>query len=217
MPIWLVAVPAAVLLLAIGGYLAVTGLRSVDPDEAARKKTAQAQSGKSAPQPAANGELEPGVDGGSNDAGLPYFLRRQLVYYRTVYSPGMIVIDRSPRHLYLVEPQVRAVRYGIGIGGECAANPGLRRISRIAEWPEWRPSAELLKRKSYPKWVAGGPGSPLGARAIYFEGDELGIHGTNAPKSIGQAVTLGCFRMVNDDITDLAKRIEIGAGVIVMN
>jgi lipoprotein-anchoring transpeptidase ErfK/SrfK len=90
----------------------------------------------------------------------------------------------------------------------------MRRIARIAEWPEWRPSADLLKRKDY-KPLPGGPGNPLGARAIYFETGELGIHGTNAPKTIGQAVTLGCFRMVNDDVVDFAKRTKSGAGVVI--
>ena len=129
----------------------------------------------------------------------------------------MIVVDRSQRFLHLIEPQIRAIRYGIGIGGECGkSEPGLRRISRVAEWPEWRPSAAMLKQKAYQP-LPGGPGNPLGARVIYFENGELGIHGTNAPRTIGQAVTLGCFRMINDDVVDLAKRAASGAGVVVMN
>ena len=162
-------------------------------------------------------ELAPGVDGGSTEAGLPYFFRRQAVYYRTVYSEGMVVIDRSQRFLYFVQPQIRALRYGIGVGGECAGSAGLQRIARQVEWPEWVPSPELRKRRSYPERLAGGPGNPLGARALYFDNDTLGIHGTNAPKSIGQALTLGCFRMVNDDVVDLDKRVAIGAGVVVTN
>ena len=163
-------------------------------------------------------DLDPGIDGGSTDAGLPYFLRRQAVYYRTVYSPGMIVVDRSQRFLYLVQPQARAWRYGIGVGGECDIGPGLYRIkSKSPQWPEWSPSPALLKRRNYPTRVAGGPGNPLGAYALYFESDLPGIHGTNAPRSIGQAPTLGCFRLINDDVVDIEKRVAIGTGVVVLN
>ncbi|MPZ37693.1 MAG: L,D-transpeptidase family protein [Rhizobiales bacterium] len=163
-------------------------------------------------------DLEPGVDGGSTDAGLPYYLRRQAVYYRTVYSPGMVVVDRSQRFLYLVQAQARALRYGIGVGGECNISPGLYRIkSKSQQWPAWSPSPELLKRRSYPARVPGGPGNPLGAYALYFESSLPGIHGTNAPRSIGQAPTLGCFRLINDDVVDLEKRVTIGTGVVVLN
>ena len=162
-------------------------------------------------------ELEPGVDGGSTDAGLPYFLRRQLVYYRTVYTAGMIVVDRSQRFLYLVQPQSRALRYGIGVGGECPASAGLYRIQSKSQWPEWSPSPALLKRRTYPARVPGGPGNPLGAYAMYFEGNYPGIHGTNAPKTIGQAPSLGCFRLINDDVVDLEKRVVVGTGVVVLN
>ncbi len=163
-------------------------------------------------------DLEPGVDGGSSDTGLPYYLRRQAVYYRSVYTAGMIVVDRSQRFLYLVQPQARALRYGIGVGGECDISPGLYRIkAKSPQWPEWSPSPSLLKRRTYPPRVPGGPGNPLGAYALYFESSIPGIHGTNAPKSIGQAPTLGCFRLINDDMVDLEKRIAIGTGVVVMN
>lgn len=163
-------------------------------------------------------DLEPGVDGGSSDAGLPYFLRRQAVYYRTVYSPGMLIVDRSQRFLYLVQPQAKALRYGIGVGGECDIGPGLYRIkNKSQQWPEWKPSPALLKRRNYPPRVAGGPGNPLGAYALYFESELAGIHGTNAPKSIGEAPTLGCFRLINDDVVDLEKRVAVGTGVVVLN
>jgi lipoprotein-anchoring transpeptidase ErfK/SrfK len=162
-------------------------------------------------------EIPPGVDGGSTEAGLPYFFRRQPIFYRTIYSVGMLVVDRSQRFLYLVQPQSSALRYGIGVGGECPSHAGLQRISLMAEWPEWTPSAELLKRRNYPPRIAGGPGNPLGARALYFENSTIGIHGTNAPKTVGQAVSLGCYRMVNDSIVDLYKRVTLGAGVVVLN
>jgi lipoprotein-anchoring transpeptidase ErfK/SrfK len=161
-------------------------------------------------------ELQPGIDGGSTDSGLPYFYRRQPVYYRTVYSPGMVLVDRSQRFLYLVQPNSVALRYGIGVGGECADTAGLLRITRKDEWPEWVPSPELIKRRSYPSRLAGGPGNPLGARALYLN-NGIGIHGTNAPKSIGHAVSLGCFRMVNDDVVDLYQRVPTGTAVVVMN
>jgi lipoprotein-anchoring transpeptidase ErfK/SrfK len=162
-------------------------------------------------------DLEPGIDGGSTDAGLPYFLRRQAVYYRTVYTDGMILVDRSQRFLYLVQPQSRAWRYGIGVGGECAINAGLYRIQRKAQWPEWSPSPALLKRRTYPPRVASGPGNPLGAFAFYFENNIPGIHGTNSPKTIGHAPLIGCFRLINNDVVDLEKRVAVGTGVVVLN
>jgi lipoprotein-anchoring transpeptidase ErfK/SrfK len=161
-------------------------------------------------------ELEPGMDGGSTDAGLPYYYRRQPVYYRTVYSLGTVLIDRSQRFLYLVQPSSVALRYGIGVGGECGDSAGLLRITRKEEWPAWVPSPALLKRRSYPTRLAGGPGNPLGARVLFLN-DGIGIHGTNAPKSIGHAVSLGCFRMVNDDVVDLYQRVPTGTGVVVVN
>jgi lipoprotein-anchoring transpeptidase ErfK/SrfK len=205
--------------------LAVYAFRG-DPQTAATKAPGGAVVAKApeAKQPVSSrpspdgDDLEPGVDGGSTDAGLPYYLRRQAVYYRSVYSPGMIVVDRSQRFLYLVQPQSRALRYGIGVGGECDVSAGLYRIkTKSQQWPEWSPSPALLKRRTYPAKVAGGPGNPLGAYALYFESNLPGIHGTNAPKSIGQAPTLGCFRLVNDDVVDLEKRIAIGTGVVVLN
>jgi lipoprotein-anchoring transpeptidase ErfK/SrfK len=162
-------------------------------------------------------ELEPGIDGGSTDAGLPYYLRRQPVYYRTVYSEGMIIIDRPQRFLYLVQPKIMALRYGIGIGVECSGSTGLRRVSQKLEWPEWVPSPELLKRRAYPPRLAGGPGNPLGARSLALDGNVLGIHGTNSPKTIGHAVQIGCFRMINDDVIDLYQRVATGESVVVMN
>jgi lipoprotein-anchoring transpeptidase ErfK/SrfK len=129
----------------------------------------------------------------------------------------MVVVDRSQRFLYFVQPQVRALRYGIGVGGECQGGAGLYRIARKEQWPAWSPSPELRKRRTYPAQVASGPGNPLGARAMYFDNETLGIHGTNSPKSIGQALTLGCFRLVNDDVADLEKRIPVGTAVVVTN
>lgn len=187
--------------------------KTTDASTTAPKPVAKAKS-----SPSVDGEdLEPGIDGGSTDAGLPYYLRRQAVYYRSVYTAGMIVIDRSQRFLYLVQPQSKALRYGIGVGGECAVNAGLYRIVRKAQWPAWSPSPDLLKRHAYPARLAGGPGNPLGAQVLYFESDVPAIHGTNAPKTIGQAPTIGCFRLVNNDVIDLEKRVAVGTGVVVLN
>jgi lipoprotein-anchoring transpeptidase ErfK/SrfK len=209
-----------VLFIGIGGYAYLTG-------QSASGSRTQASLGNSpggnreAPQAGRSildvEELAPGVDGGSTDAGLPYPYRRQPVYYRTVYSVGMLIIDRSQRFLYLVQPQITALRYGIGVGGECTDTLGLYRISRKVEWPEWEPSPELLKRGPYPSRVAGGPGNPLGARVLYLDSNRGEIHGTNAPKTIGHPVSLGCFRMVNDDIVDLYSRVPAAAAVVVTN
>jgi lipoprotein-anchoring transpeptidase ErfK/SrfK len=162
-------------------------------------------------------DMQPGVDGGSTDSGLPFFYRRQAVYYRTVYTVGTLVIDRSQHFLYLVQPKIAALRYGIAVGGECIDPAGLHRISRKAEWPEWVPSPELLKRRAYPARMAGGPGNPLGARALYVDRADIEIHGTNAPKTIGHDMLLGCFRMVNDDVVDLYNRVNSGTAVVVLN
>ena len=198
---------------------AIYALRGDQP--AGTKPTAPAAStpGRSATVKtvADSDDLEPGVDGGSTDTGLPYYLRRQAVYYRSVYTAGMVLVDRSQRFLYLVQPQSRAWRYGIGVGGECSINAGLYRIQRKAQWPEWSPTPALLKQRTYPPRLAGGPGNPLGAFALYFENGVAGIHGTNAPKTIGQAPTIGCFRLINNDVTDLEKRVAVGTGVVVLN
>jgi lipoprotein-anchoring transpeptidase ErfK/SrfK len=204
--------------------LAVYGLRGPQTAETRAPgkgviATAPEFAKKAASRPASVGDdLEPGVDGGATDAGLPYYLRRQAVYYRSVYSEGMIIVDRSQRFLHLVQPQSRALRYGIGVGGECDINPGLYRItSKSPQWPAWSPSPALLKRRTYPPHVAGGPGNPLGAYALYFESSIRGIHGSNAPRSIGQAPTLGCIRLINNDVIDIEKRVTIGASVVVAN
>jgi lipoprotein-anchoring transpeptidase ErfK/SrfK len=216
--VWSAAGLCAVLFVGLAIY-AFSGLPTSSTKAPGGAVATAPQTGGTASRSTLDGnDLEPGVDGGSTDAGLPYYLRRQAVYYRSVYSDGMIVVDRSQRYLYLVQPQTRAWRYGIGVGGECDISPGLYRIkSKSSQWPEWSPSPALLKRGSYPPRVAGGPGNPLGAYALYFESSLPGIHGTNAPRSVGQAPTLGCFRLINDDVVDLEKRVAVGTGVVVMN
>jgi lipoprotein-anchoring transpeptidase ErfK/SrfK len=160
-------------------------------------------------------DVDPGVDHG-NSANLPEEFQKQLVFYRSLQPPGTIIIDTQERHLYLIQDQTHALRYGIGVGRDGFTWQGLLQISRKAEWPDWHPPPEMIERQPYlPRFMAGGPGNPLGARAMYLGNTVYRIHGTNAPETIGQAVSSGCFRLVNDDVTDLYSRVQVGTHVIV--
>jgi lipoprotein-anchoring transpeptidase ErfK/SrfK len=140
----------------------------------------------------------------------------QAVYFRTTEAPGTIVVHTSERYLYLVQGNNRAIRYGIGVGREGFQWAGLQRISRKAEWPDWTPPPEMIERQPYlARWMAGGPGNPLGARAMYLGATVYRIHGTNQPQTIGHAVSSGCFRLVNNDVIDLYERVPVGTKVIV--
>ena len=142
--------------------------------------------------------------------------RHQPVYYRTHEAPGTIIIDTSDRFLYLIQPNNVAIRYGIGVGRDGFQWQGLLKVSRKAEWPDWTPPPEMIQRQPYlPRFMAGGPGNPMGARALYLGNTVYRIHGTNAPETIGQAVSSGCFRLVNDEITDLFARVPVGTKVII--
>jgi lipoprotein-anchoring transpeptidase ErfK/SrfK len=168
------------------------------------------------PQPtraAANGELAPGVDGGSNDADMAYVFRRQPTFYRTLQPTGTVIVDKLQHYLYLIQPNNVALRYGIAVGAQCADLAGLRHIASMTEWPSWQPPAGMLNRD--PGAMPGGPGNPLGARLLQLDDDKSRIHGTNAPKTIGNAVALGCIRLVNDDIVDLYSRVQVSTPVIV--
>jgi lipoprotein-anchoring transpeptidase ErfK/SrfK len=161
-------------------------------------------------------DVDPGVDHGNSDDSLPQDYQRQAVFYRSQQPPGTIIIDTQERHLYLIESQTRAMRYGIGVGRDGFTWQGLLQITRKAEWPDWRPPPEMIERQPYlPRFMAGGPGNPLGARAMYLGNTVYRIHGTNAPETIGQAVSSGCFRLVNDDVADLYDRVPVGTKVIV--
>ena len=141
---------------------------------------------------------------------------RQPVFYRTSEAPGTIIIDTSDRFLYLIQGNNIALRYGIGVGRDGFQWQGLLRISRKQEWPDWTPPPEMIARQPYlPRFMAGGPGNPMGARALYLGSTVYRIHGTNAPETIGHAVSSGCFRLVNDEITDLYTRVPVGTKVIV--
>jgi lipoprotein-anchoring transpeptidase ErfK/SrfK len=144
-------------------------------------------------------------------------LQRQVVDYATREAPGTIVIDTPDTYLYLVLGNGKALRYGIGVGREGFTWSGVETISRVAEWPDWYPPAEMIARQPYlPRFVAGGPGNPLGARALYLGNSQYRIHGTNDPSTIGHHVSSGCIRLANPDIIDLFGRVRIGAKVVVL-
>jgi len=147
--------------------------------------------------------------------------RRHIVDYSRKEIAGTILVDTEERYLYYVLPQGKAIRYGVAVGEEAMAFSGVARVGRLAEWPDWIPTAEIQARLGpYPARVAGGPANPLGARAIYlYQGNKdtlYRIHGTNQPEYIGQAISSGCIRMTNEDIIDLYDRVKPGAVVVVL-
>jgi lipoprotein-anchoring transpeptidase ErfK/SrfK len=147
----------------------------------------------------------------------PEQFRRQEVDYSTNERPGTIVIDTPNRYLYLVEGGGKALRYGVGVGRPGFEWAGVKQITRKAEWPGWTPPPQmLLRRPDLPRHMDGGIGNPLGARALYLGSSMYRIHGTNEPWTIGQNVSSGCIRMMNDDVIDLYSRVKVGTRVIVM-
>jgi lipoprotein-anchoring transpeptidase ErfK/SrfK len=153
----------------------------------------------------------------SDDAQLAPRLQRQIVAYTGTEAPGTIIIDTPHTFLYYVVGNGKALRYGIGVGRKGFTWSGVKAIARKAEWPDWYPPPEMIARQPYlPRMVAGGPGNPLGARAMYIGGTEYRIHGTNDPSTIGKFVSSGCIRMTNDNVTDLYKRVQVGAKVVVL-
>jgi lipoprotein-anchoring transpeptidase ErfK/SrfK len=159
---------------------------------------------------------EPGATPNAADEELPPTLRRQVVFFRSNEVPGTIIVHTSERFLYVVQGNGRALRYGIGVGRDGFQWQGLLRISRKQEWPDWTPPPEMIERQPYlPRFMAGGPGNPMGARALYLGATIYRIHGTNQPHTIGSAVSSGCFRLVNPEVIDLYERIPVGTKVIV--
>jgi lipoprotein-anchoring transpeptidase ErfK/SrfK len=163
----------------------------------------------------------PGVtltDEGNADARvIPERLRRAVVAFDTREAPGTVIVDTGNTALYYVLGQGRAVRYGVGVGREGFTWAGVQTISRKAEWPDWHPPAEMIARQPYlPRFMAGGPGNPLGARAIYLGSSAYRIHGTNDPSTIGKFVSSGCIRLTNEDVADLFSRVDIGTKVVVL-
>jgi lipoprotein-anchoring transpeptidase ErfK/SrfK len=144
-------------------------------------------------------------------------LRRAVVAFNTTEAPGTIVIDTGNTALYYVLGQGRAIRYGVGVGREGFTWSGVQTISRKAEWPDWHPPAEMIARQPYlPRFMAGGPGNPLGARAMYLGSSQYRIHGTNDPSTIGKFVSSGCIRLTNEDVSDLFSRVDVGTRVVVL-
>ncbi len=148
---------------------------------------------------------------------VPAEFRRQTVPYQGREPAGTVVIDTPHTYLYYVLGGGQAIRYGIGVGREGFAWSGVRSIERMAEWPDWIPPAEMIDRQpDLPRWMAGGPGNPLGARGLYLAGTLYRIHGTSDPSSIGKRVSSGCIRMLNEDVIDLYNRVHIGTKVVVL-
>jgi lipoprotein-anchoring transpeptidase ErfK/SrfK len=141
---------------------------------------------------------------------------RQVVFFRSTEAPGTLVVHTSERFIYVVMGNSRALRYGLGVGREGFQWSGLVKISRKAEWPDWTPPPEMIARQPYlPRFMAGGPGNPMGARALYLGSTIYRIHGTNQPETIGHAVSSGCFRLANGDVIDLFDRVPVGTKVII--
>ena len=155
----------------------------------------------------------PGSRGGGSSP-----ISRSTVSFSGPYAPGTIYINTAERRLYLVLGNGQALRYGIGVGRDGFRWGGTHRISAKKEWPGWTPPSQMLARRpDLPRHMAGGIDNPLGARAMYLGSTLYRVHGSNEPETIGQAVSSGCFRMTNDDVTDLYNRVSVGTTVVVKN
>jgi lipoprotein-anchoring transpeptidase ErfK/SrfK len=153
----------------------------------------------------------------TDEGATPERLRRAVVSFSTTEAPGTIIIDTGNTALYYVLGQGRAIRYGVGVGRDGFTWSGVQTISRKAEWPDWHPPAEMVARQPYlPRFMAGGPGNPLGARALYLGTSQYRIHGTNDPSTIGKFVSSGCIRLTNEDVADLFSRVNVGTKVVVL-
>jgi lipoprotein-anchoring transpeptidase ErfK/SrfK len=154
-------------------------------------------------------------------ANVPEQYLRHIVDYARKEQPGTILVDTDARYLYYVLPDGKAIRYGVAVGEEAMAFSGVARVGRMAEWPDWIPTADIQARLGpYPARVPGGPANPLGARALYlYAGNKdtlYRIHGTNQPEYIGQAISSGCIRMRNEDVIDLYDRVKMNSTVVVL-
>jgi lipoprotein-anchoring transpeptidase ErfK/SrfK len=150
-------------------------------------------------------------------AQLPPNLRKQEVAYATKEPAGTLIVDTPNTHLYYILGNGRAIRYGVRVGRDGFTWTGVQKISRKAEWPDWHPPTEMIERQPYlPRFMAGGPGNPLGARAMYLGSTVYRIHGTNQPSTIGKFVSSGCIGMLNEDVSDLFDRVKVGTRVVVL-
>src|SRR4051794_19896461 len=153
----------------------------------------------------------------ADESVVPERLRRATVAFNTTEPAGTVIIDTGNTALYYVLGQGRAIRYGVGVGREGFTWSGVQTISRKAEWPDWHPPAEMIARQPYlPRFMAGGPGNPLGAAAMYLGSSQYRIHGTNDPTTIGKFVSSGCIRLTNEDVSDLFGRVDVGTKVVVL-
>lgn len=142
---------------------------------------------------------------------------RAIVPFAGAHAPGSIIVDTAARRLYLVLEGSKAVRYAVGVARPGMEWSGEQQVTAMRQWPDWRPPAEMLKRRpDLPRFMEGGPDNPLGARALYLGSSLYRIHGSNEPQTIGQAVSSGCIRMTNEDVVDLYARVRIGARVVVL-
>ncbi|HVY00954.1 MAG TPA: L,D-transpeptidase [Pseudorhodoplanes sp.] len=166
--------------------------------------------------PAGYAHADPADGTPARPAADPRYMK-QVVDYDGPEKPGTIIIDTPKRFLFLVQEGGKAIRYGIGVGRPGFTWAGVKTISAKREWPDWRPPEEMLQRRpDLPRYMAGGPENPLGARAMYLGSSLYRIHGSNEPWTIGQAVSSGCIRMRNEDVVDLYDRVKVGTKVIVI-
>jgi lipoprotein-anchoring transpeptidase ErfK/SrfK len=157
----------------------------------------------------------PSNAGGGRAAATP--IPRETVSYPGPHRPGTIVVNAKERRMYLVLDGGRAIKYGVGVGRPGFEWGGAKTVTRKQEWPSWTPPSQMLKRRpDLPRFMPGGPENPMGARALYLGSSLYRIHGSNEPETIGQAVSSGCIRMLNEDVIDLYTRVRVGTQVIVM-
>jgi lipoprotein-anchoring transpeptidase ErfK/SrfK len=209
--------------LGVFNVIVVAGALSVAPFISLDRAGAQTLGYAPAPQavfPSDERVITPGdsvpSDGGATYA-LPERLRRAVVALDTAEAPGTIIIDTGNTTLYYVLDRGRAIRYGVGVGRDGFTWSGIQTITHKAEWPDWHPPAQMIVRQPYlPRFMAGGPGNPLGARAMYLGSSDYRIHGTNDPTTIGKFVSSGCIRLTNEDVTDLFNRVGVGTRVVVL-
>jgi lipoprotein-anchoring transpeptidase ErfK/SrfK len=198
--------------IAIGAIVAFAFPRAASADPLPLYQLAMASPAQTAPRLQSQPTQEQSVV-----SQLPARLQRQVVSYATREAPGTVIIDTGNTTLYYVLGQGRAIRYGVGVGRQGFTWAGTQTISRKAEWPDWHPPAEMIARQPYlPRFMAGGPGNPLGARAIYLGSSEYRIHGTNDPTTIGKFVSSGCIRLTNENVEDLFSRVDVGTRVVVL-
>src|ERR1700722_17591812 len=168
-------------------------------------------------QQASYGQAPQAAASRADDEMVAPFLQRQIVAYPNKEPAGTVIVDTPHTFLYLTLGDGKALRYGIGVGRKGFTWAGVEHIPPKSEWPDWTPPTEMIARQPYlPRWVGGGPGNPLGARALYLGSTDYRIHGTNDPASIGTQVSSGCIRLRNADVIDLYRRVSIGTKVIVL-